>query len=147
LTTTSQAHAALRARIDAANLSFNVLYQGERFTLPDEPTLFAYVELLVDPAQIVAYGAGRLSNVHRHTGRLLAYVFAPSGAGLAVATDAAELIAAQLRSFRDADVSCFGAAVRPGGDGADLTPPGMSSAVDGYYWALVEVDLFFDLIG
>lgn len=147
MTTTSQALSALAAKVAAENLPYPVVWQGERFTMPDIPTTFAYAELLVDHVEIVAFGGGRSNNVHRHFCTLDGYVFSPSGAGAQVAIDAGELFAASLRSYRDAAVSCFTAAVKPGGEGAELKPPGMQSAVDGYYWARVEVKLFFDLIG
>jgi hypothetical protein len=144
VTTTSQAFDALRARIGAASLPFRVIYQNEKFVLPDAPTTFVYVEFIVDRGSIVAFGGGRGNNVQRNPASLHAYVFVPQGMGLKAATDAGELIASQLGGYRDTDVSCFDATVRPGGDGMELVPPGMTSAVDGYYWARVDVELFFD---
>jgi hypothetical protein len=44
-------------------------------------------------------------------------------------------------------VSCFGASVIAGGDGALLQPPGLRSEVNAYFYAVAEIDMMFDLIG
>lgn len=147
MTTTSGAFDVIRARATALGLPYPLFYQGESFVVPDDFGTFGYVELIVERSAIVAFGGGAGANVHRHPATLSAYVFVAAGSGLKVATDAAELFAAGFRSYRDANISCFTATVRPGGDASQMKPPGMSSAVDGYYWAEVEVELFFDLIG
>jgi len=71
----------------------------------------------------------------------------PKGWGLYAAEAIAEQIAALLRSHRDERISCFDATVIPGGDGAMLTPPGLSSEVGNYFWAACETSLTFDQIG
>jgi hypothetical protein len=59
----------------------------------------------------------------------------------------AETIAARLRSFRDATISCFGADVIPVGPGSNISPPGLQSEVSNYLCAVAEIDLHFDQIG
>jgi hypothetical protein len=117
--------------------------------LPNEATAFAYVELENQgggrgPA---SYGGGRGQNLYRNECLLTAYAFVPNGEGLAVAADLAEAIAARLRSFRDANVSCFAASVHPIGEGEALSPRGLASEVNNYTCAIVEVALHFDQIG
>src|SRR4051812_11154696 len=100
-TTTSQAIAAIRARIEAGGLTFPRRYQGEAadsngsVSLPDTPTTFAFIVFNNDgsgrgPA---AFGGGRGLNLYRNQATVDAYVFAPEGEGLSVATDAAEQLA------------------------------------------------------
>jgi hypothetical protein len=155
MTTASGAFAVIRARCVAnkpAGLSA-FRFQGEDadtngdVELPDTPAAFAYVEFLAEPAQLVSYGGGRGANRYRHPMRIVFYVFVPRGVGLSVATDLAEQLATLFRSYRDDDISCFDATVYPGGNGADLKPPGLSSEVNNYFWASVEVSGFYDLIG
>lgn len=148
--TTSQAVAAVRARLEAAAFTFPLRWQGEDGgPLPDEPETFAFVVFNNDGSGRgpVAFGGGRGANLYRNQASVEVYVFAPSGEGLSVATDAAELIAAQLRSFRDSSISCFSADVIPVGEGASIKPPGLSSEVSNYQCAVAECALHFDQIG
>ncbi len=155
MTTASAAFAIIRARLIAnkpANLTaFRFQNEDEDSTgvasLPDTPAAFAYVEFLTEPATLVSFGGGRGSNRYRNPARIVVYVFVPRGQGLAAATDLGESVATLFRSYRDDDISCFEASVYPGGDGSQLTPPGLSSEVNNYFWAAVEIALFFDLIG
>lgn len=148
--TAAQALAAIRARLDAGGFAFPLRYQGEDSgPLPDTPSTFAFVVFNNDgsgrgPA---AFGGGRSANLYRNQATVDAYVFAPNGEGLSVAIEAAELVAAQLRSFRDASISCFSADVIPVGEGSQLTPPGLNSEVSNYQCAVAEIALFFDQIG
>lgn len=148
--TASQALAAIRARLEAASFAFPLRWQGEdNGPIPDTPAVFAFVVFNNEgsgrgPA---AYGGGRGANLYRNQAVVEAYVFAPNGEGLSVATDAAELVAAQLRSFRDSSISCFAADVIPVGPGSTIKPPGLDSAVDNYQCAIAEVALHFDQIG
>ncbi len=116
-------------------------------TLPDTPTAFVYSEFITDSGELVSYGGGRGANRYRNRAHLDIYIFVPRGWGMTYATDYAEQAAALFRSYRDDDVSCFGASVYPGGDGAELQPPGMRSEVTNYYYAAACVELWFDLIG
>lgn len=156
MTTASQAYDVLRARLLAnkpAGLSA-LRWQNEDAdsngdeALPNEPAPFAFVELVAERAgPPVSYGGGAGANRYRNPARLVIYVFVPAGAGLTLATDLAEACATLFRSYRDADVSCFDATVHPGGTGAEITPPGLSSEVGNYFYAVAEIALFFDLIG
>lgn len=150
MTTTSGAHAIIKARIEQnkpADLVALRWQNGEGDPLPELEAPFLYTELVTDPAFLASIGGGRGSNLYRHPARIDAYVFVPQGIGLAPATDIAEEIAALFRSYRDSDISCFEATVYPLGAGSDIKPPGLRSEVDKYYCAVCEVSLFFDLIG
>ncbi len=149
-TTTSQALAAIRAQVGTASVTFPIYWQGEDVPpLPDTPSTFAFVVFNNEgsgrgPA---AFGGGRGNNLYRNNATIEAYVFAPSGEGLSVATDAAELIAASLRSFRNTSISCFSADVVPIGPGSSMSVPGLTSVVSQYQCAVAEAFLTFDLIG
>lgn len=159
MTTAGQARGVIRSRIENGNIVDNasnpvpLRWQNEtadslgNIELPDTPSPFIYAEFLTDPAQLVSFGGGRFANRYRNPARLDAYVFVPKGEGLDQAESIAEQIAALFRSYRDSNISCFDATVYPGGDGASLTPPGLSSEVGSYFWAVCECSLFFDQIG
>ncbi len=154
-TTASQAIAAIRAVIEAGGLSFPRRYQGEdadtdgNVSLPNTPATFAYIVFNNDGSGRgpTAFGGGAGRNLYRNQASVEAYAFAPSGEGLAVATAAAETIAALLRSYRSGDISCSSADVIPIGEGSSLTPPGLSSEVSNYMCAVAEIALHFDQIG
>src|SRR3954469_11761754 len=148
-TTTSQALAAIRTQIGTANLTFPVYWQGEDVLLPDTPTTFAFVVFNNEgsgrgPA---AYGGGTGNNLYRNRAFLEAFVFAPQGEGLSVATDAAELVAASLRSFRSGSISCHASDAKPIGPGSSIAVPGLTSVVSNYQCAVAEATITFDLIG
>jgi hypothetical protein len=148
--TTSQALAIVRAQVEAAGLSFPVYWQGEDAPLlRDDPATFAFVVFTNEGSggRPAAYGGGRGANLYRSRAFLEAFVFVPSGWGLSAATDAAELVAASLRSFRSGDVSCFAADARPVGPGSGINVPGLSSVVSNYQCAVAEATLTFDQIG
>lgn len=148
--TAGEAYAAVKARLDAAAFSFPLRYQGEDAgPLPDDPATFAFVVFNNDGSGRgpVAFGGGIGRNLYRNQATVEAYVFAPNGEGLSVAMAAAELIAAQLRSFRDQVISCYSADVIPVGEGSKLTPPGLNSEVSNYQCAVAEIALTFDQIG
>ena len=149
-TTATQAQAAIRSQIEAGSIAFPLYWQGEDAPiLPDDPTTFAFIIFNNEGSgrSPIAYGGGRGANLYRNNATVEAYVFAPNGEGLAVAADAAETIAAQLRSFRSGDVSCFSADVIPVGPGSSISPPGFSSEVSNYQCAVAEIALHFDQIG
>jgi hypothetical protein len=153
--TTSQARAAVKDRIEGGGLSFPRRYQGEaadsngNVSLPDVPETFVFVVFNNDGSGRgpTAYGGGRGANLYRNQATVEAYVFAPNGEGLEVATDAAEQVAALLRSYRGAGISCFSADVIPVGEGSKIAPPGLASEVSNYQCAVAEIALHFDQIG
>lgn len=155
MTTAAQAYAVVRARLEAnvpAGLSA-LRWQDEEadsngeVELPEVPAAFAYTEFLAERSAAIEIGSGRGGNRHRNPGRLDVYVFAPKGQGVAVPLALADAIATLYRPFRSGGVSCVSATSYPGGDGAELTPKGLSSEVGNYFWALCEVELYFDLTG
>lgn len=152
MTTAATAYAVLRGVIQAG-MSIPLRWQNEaadsagNVELPDTPAAFAYCEFLTDPAELVSFGGGAHQNRYRNPARLDVYIFVPRGTGLSTALTYAETAAALLRSYRDSDVSCQSASVFAGGDGADLKPPGLRSEVGNYFYAIAEIDLWFDLIG
>ena len=153
MTTATEAYNALKQRLIDAALGVPLRWQGDNkdsngnVELPDTPATFIYSEMIAEPAELVAYGGGPLQNLYRNPARFVSYVFIPRNTGLTTATDLAEAIAQQFRSYRTAQISCFDATVHPGGDGAQLTPPGLTSEVNNYFWASTEVSLFFDQLG
>lgn len=157
MTTASAARALIRSQVESGNIvdadsvAVPLRWQNE-FTdslgndaLPDGP--FVYTEIIVARGNLVSFGSGRGSNRYRSRLMVTAYVFVPKGEGLEEAESIAEQVATRLRSWRSGDVSLFDATVQPGGDGAALTPPGLSSAVDNYFWAVCEATGHFDQIG
>lgn len=150
MTTAAEAFAVLKARAIAnkpAKVDALRWQNEDGDPLPDDPCNFIYTEFLTDRGSIAAFGGGRSNNRYRNPARLEAYVFVPRGQGNEIALQIAEQYAAIFRSYRDADISCFDASVLPGGDGADLKPKGITSRVSNYFYACVEVSLFYDLIG
>lgn len=148
MTTVSEARGAVRARIEANITSVPLRWQNEDGgPLPDEPAPFVYAEFNTERGSLAGFGGGRGNNLYRNPARVEAYVFVPKGVGLDRAEEIAEQIAALFRSYRDQHISCFDATVYPGGDGAALTPAGLSSEVGNYFWASVEVSLHFDQVG
>ncbi len=155
MTTASAAYEICKARLLANKPAGLTAYRWQNEEadsagnpeLPDQPAAFAYFELVTDRGQIASFGGGRGANIYRNPAQLIGFVFIPKGKGLKPATDIAEQLAALFRSYRDSDISCFDASVFPGGDGALLKPPGLNSEVGNYFWAGVEVSLFFDQVG
>ena len=148
--TVTQAWAAIKAQVATASLAYPVYWQGEPAPiLPDTPTTFAYVvfDNQGSGRGPVAFGGGRGLNLYRNEATAEAFIFAPSDEGLDVATSAAELFAASLRSFRDTNISCFSADVIPVGPGSSMSVPGLTSVVSSYQCAVVDVAFHFDQIG
>ena len=153
--TADQAYRALRSRLEERKPAdlLALRFQNEAADsngvapLPDRPEAFAYVEFLTQGSAIAGYGGGRGNNLYRNQAKLHIYVFVPNGSGASTATTLAEECAVLFRSYRDQYVSCFAASVITGGSGAEMTPPGLRSEGGNYWWALVEVELFFDQIG
>lgn len=150
--TPDQALAAARARLESGGIAFPMYWFGDDApTLPDEPSAFAYLIFNNEGSggRPAAYGGGRGSNLYRNRASIEAYVFAPptGAAGMSPVMAQAETIAARLRSFRDATISCFSADVIPVGPGSIVSPPGFQSEVSSYLCAVAEIDLSFDQIG
>lgn len=147
--TSTEAHAALKTRL-SSGLSFTVYWQGDAIPiLPDTPATFAYAVFDVEGSgyATTAYGGGRGNNLYRNSALLSVYTFSPDGAGASVVLAAAETVAALLRSYRDAYVSCFSADVILIGPGSAMSVPGLSNEVSNYQCAVAEVSLYFDTIG
>lgn len=153
MATANEAFAALRGRVESGGLTIPLRWQNKDedsnglIPLPDSPAPFIYGEFIGETSEVVSFGGGRFRNTYRNQCVLYLYVFVPRGWGLEPANDYAEQAAALLRSYRSTEVSCFGASVRPGGDGAQLQPPGLRSEVNAYYYSYVEVDFFYDQQG
>ena len=151
MTTSEAAFGVIRTRLDANKPTWNsvqlsVRWPNETSALPDTPAPFVYVEWATDPADLAAAG-GVTNNLWRHRGRIIAYVFVPLGLGAAAALNICDQVAGVFRSYRDTDISCFSATVYPGSEGVRLKPAGLDSAVTSYWGALVEIEMFYDLIG
>lgn len=152
MSTASQALAAIRTRVEAGSLGITLYWAGDDPPiLPDTPATFAYIVYNNNGSRLVSFGGGAGANRYRNRGTLEAYVFFPSTgtSGMGPVMDKAELIAAQLRSFRDdtTTVSCYSADVIPVGPGANIAPPGFTSEVNNYLCAIAEVEVEFDQIG
>lgn len=150
MTTITQAFTAIRSKLEETPAITTFRFQGEDGgPLPDNAEAFAYVELENFGAGRgpAAFGGGRGSNLYRNEGLINAYVFAPNGWGLSDTVALAEQVAARLRSYRDAYVSCFSASVHPIGDGTSIAPKGLRSEVNNYTCAVVEIAFHFDQIG
>ena len=148
--TAGEAIAAVRTRLAGGSYSFSLYWHGDDPPiLPDTPTAFAYLVFNNQGSRLVSFGGGAGNNRYRNRAMLEAFVFAPmNGAdGMASLMTLAEGIAARLRSYRDATISCYGADVIPVGPGSNISPPGMQSEVSNYLCAVAEVHIEFDQIG
>ena len=152
MSSTSQAAAAIRARLSADDSGINLplRFQGEKFEpLSDVPEAFAFVVFNNEGSggRPAAYGGGAGRNLYRNRATVEAYVFAPNNEGMSAVLDYAETIAARLRSFRDTTVSCFSADVIPIGPGSSIAPAGLEMPVSLFQCAVAEVVLQFDQVG
>jgi len=150
--TAAEALAALRRRLESGSISVPMYWFGDDPpVLPGDPAAFIYLVFNNEGSggRPVAFGGGRGVNLYRSRATLEAYVFAPPIGvdGMGPVMTIAETIAARLRSFRDANISCFSADVVPVGPGSNISPPGMQSEVSNYLCAVAEIDLHFDQIG
>lgn len=146
----ADAYRAIKARLQSAAFGFPLRFQSEDSgPLPDTPAPFAFVLFNNDGSGRgpTAFGGGQGSNLYRNQALIEAFVFVPNGEGIDAAMDNAELVAARLRSFREAKVSCGSADVVPIGEGSKISVPGLSSEVNNYICALAEITAHFDQIG
>jgi hypothetical protein len=150
MTTISGALAAAKARLATVSNGVPLRYKGDQQTpLPDTPTAFGYVVFNNEGSggSPIAFGGGRGNNLYRYRAFIEVYVFSPMDEGESVVLGYAETIAAHMRSFRDADISCYSADVVPVGEGSRLSPPGLVSEVNNYQCAIVEITMTFDQVG
>jgi hypothetical protein len=146
--TTSEAIARVRERLNAGSYGFPLYFEGDDAALlPDTPSPFAFVAFNNEGEIAVSFGGGRGNNVYRNRMRVEAFVFSPMGYGAETVAAYAEPVAAQLRSYRDDVISCFGAGVFPVGSGSTLSVPGLSSDISNYQCAVAEAVVIFDLVG
>lgn len=118
MTTVAEVHAAVKALLTANFSTIDVRYKGDSTILPNEPPPMAFVEVIVDGTDIVAFGGGRGGNLQRSTGRIEASIMMPTGGGTigyALGLGYAESIAAVFRGQRTSspEVSYFAAEVFP----------------------------------
>ena len=111
MTTVATVQAAARTVAEAGFTSAPLIFKNEGVDVPD--TAFVYMELIVEDAEIVAFGGGRGSNLQRTNARLEFHVFIPVGEGVSQGLTWAETIAALYRGTRTSDYSCFDAEVFP----------------------------------
>ncbi|MGE0290330.1 MAG: hypothetical protein AB7I42_24900 [Bradyrhizobium sp.] len=136
----------LKARAEAEVTGVTLLFAFEdNYDLPDTPAPFAFFEIVSDGrGDFIEVGAGRASNRFRNRAMLNAFVFVPVGWGMQAALDAAEPIAKAFRRYAVPYLKSQGATVHPVGEGAQLVPPGLSSAAGNYSACVVEIPLYFD---
>jgi hypothetical protein len=158
--TAGEAFGVLRALIEANTPAAVTArrWQNERLdsngvaALPDIAATFIYSEFLADRSSAIEKSGGRGSIRYRNPAMLEIFVLVPKGTGLVNnggtgALQLAEVLAAVFRGYSLAGLSVKSATAYPGGDGAALKPKGIDSGVDRYFWAAVEIELYFDLIG
>lgn len=141
MTTTAEAFAAIRARLEAAAITgLTLRWQGEFYAgdPPDAPADFCLTELLVESQRIIETGGGAGFNRLRNEARVEARVFLTAGIGAEAAATTAELVAAVFRNQSFSGVVCRAASVAP-----ETTPEGFGN----YTIALVTVDCHYDQLG
>ena len=153
MTTTGEAYDDLKAILATAPGLPPLRWPNEdedtagNVSLPGTPTPFLFTDFETTISELASFGGGLGRNRYRTTAYFDVYVFVPKGWGLRPALDIAESVAVLFRSYRDELVSCHTATARPGGDGANIRPPGLPSEVSNYFWSTAEVELWFDTIG
>ncbi|MEH2476245.1 hypothetical protein V1281_002586 [Nitrobacteraceae bacterium AZCC 2161] len=154
MTTASEAYATVRAVIEAAapldpnsGAKIPLRWRGEdNPPLPDLPAPFAFTLFGASRSSTIENGGGRGANRHRNFGVAEIFVFIPKDWGERYGTDFAEAFASALRPYRDNGVTCEDATVYPGGDGAQISVPGLTEPGN-YFWSACEANFYFDLIG
>lgn len=140
MTTVATVHAAIKSRLAAQLPAVTFRYQNETAPLPDTPATYVFVELIVIRQFLAGYGSGRFGNLYRNEGFIQALVLVPiSTAGVDAGLQLAEQVAAVFRSYRDTDISCFDATVRP--------EFGRTEEGNYAHIASVEASILFDQIG
>lgn len=155
MSTITDARKAIRAVIEAATiLGANgqpVILRWPNEVLPadlpaDNTVPIVYTDVFSEQAVFMEHGRGLGHNRYRNPGRVASYCFVAQNAGLDEAESVAIQIADLLRSFDSEQVTCDGATVYPGGEGAIFSPSGLVD-VGRYFWASAEIPFFFDSIG
>lgn len=153
MATADEAFRELRQAIENGGLGIPLRWQAEDadsnglVALPDIPAPFMYGDFLAETVELISFGGGQFRNTYRNRCVLYLWVFVPRGLGMSPANVYAEQAASILRSYRTANVSCFDARVNPGGDGAQVQPPGLRSEVNAYYYSYAEIAFWYDQIG
>ena len=109
-----EVYADVQSRLTAGLPAERFTYANGDITLPDNPAAFAYVEIILNRAQIAAFGGGRGSNLQRTTGRIEAHVMEPTDSqGAGDGYDRAEAICAVFRGTKLNGLSVFSAQAMP----------------------------------
>ena len=149
MTTTEQAFAVIRARLEA-NTAIPLRWPFQDAPpVEDTPANFVFIDFQVDrPAGGPAgYGGGRGNNLWRRTAELILWLHVPRGQGFEYSAATADPLRVLFHSYRDNDISCFDSVVIPIGPGSGISPPGADSAVDNYDVTAVVTEMHFDQIG
>lgn len=137
--TVAQVQAAIRTRLEANFSALELRWQNETEPLPDTPTAFVFVELVLENHGILAYGGGQGSNEWRTEGRIEAHVLVPVGTGVATGLAHAESICDVFRGQRVDSITYLGAEAFPGaGNTEDGSYCNVSTAI---------ISLHFDKTG
>jgi hypothetical protein len=146
MTTHAQAKAAIRARLTDSSITIPLYWSNEELILPDEPTAFGFVVFDNDGPGMgpASFGDGVFANRWRNTATVEVFVFVPQGTGTEVADIHAQAICNRLGSFRDSNISCFGAAVREAVSGQRMAPTGLNEPVGNYWVSIAVIEIFFD---
>lgn len=137
--TVAAVQSAIRTRLEANFTALPLRWLNEHAPLPDDPTGFVHVDIVMDPPQFIAHGGGRGFNLQRVTGAIAARVLMPSGTGMNAGEVHAESICAVFRGLRVDDISY----------GAASPIPGDASIEDGNYAnvATALIEFYFDSLG
>lgn len=135
MTTVAEVQSAIRARAEANFMAVPLRFKNEDALLPDVPTAFAFVELIIEDHGLVAFGGGAGANMQRTSGRIEAQFLVPIGTGADDGLTDAETFAAVFRAKSLSGITYRGAEVYPGAGKSD----------DGSYdlAATVIIDLHF----
>lgn len=140
-----EAWALLRARAEAQITGLPMWWAMEN-SAPDESAPFVFFTIVSEKGDFIERGAGRASNRYRNRARLEAYVFVPIGWGMQAALDVAKPVAAAFRRYAVPYLKFEGADIHPVAEGAELVPPGLSSAAGNCACCVVEAPFYFDQI-
>lgn len=157
MTTASEAHAVLRALLEAAVPVDGTSFGGAPIklrwfgdndgALPPGDIPFAFTIFDAGRSAVIERGGGSGHLRHRNPGTMDSFVFTEIRTGLKRATDIAEQIAGIYRSVNQGGVVVESVTVYPGGPGSQLQVPGLSAEVGSYMWSGCSVEFYHDLIG